>query len=127
MRTLSACRSSRDGQIQFAQLGDAVDAARHFVAEILADLFERGGGVFHHVVQQTGFKASHVHLHLGKLARDHQRMDHVGLAGGALLALMPFGGEAEGLLERRQIFGRTQLMQTRFQLIEKRFDWVDLT
>ncbi len=110
------------GEIELAQLGDAVDAAGDVVAEVLADFLERRGGVFHHVVQQAGFQAHHVHVHLGELARHQQRMDHVGLAGDALLALMALGGEAIGFFERSQVFVGAKLAQAGFQFAEKRFD-----
>ncbi len=119
LRTLSAWRSSRDGQIQLAQLGDAVDAARHLVAEILADLFERGGGVFDHIVQEPGLQAHHVHVHVGQLAGHQQRMDHVGLAGDALLALVAIGREAIGAFQRRQVLVGPQFVNARLQLAVK--------
>ena len=56
LRKLSAWRSSAEKKVELAQLGDAVHAARHFVAELLADLLDGDAGVFHHVVQQAGFR-----------------------------------------------------------------------
>ena len=41
-------------EIQLAELGDAVDAARHLLAELLADLLDGDAGILHHVVQQAG-------------------------------------------------------------------------
>ena len=40
-------------EIELGQLGDAVHAARHFVAELLADLLDGDAGVLDHVVQQA--------------------------------------------------------------------------
>ena len=88
LRTLSACRSSREARLSLLSLVTPSTHRRHFVAEILADLLDGGGGVLHHVMQQTGFKTHHVHVHVGQLAGDQQRMDHVGLARDALLALV---------------------------------------
>ena len=73
--------------VELAQLGDAVDAARDLVAKLVADLIDGRGGVFHHVVEQAGFQAHHIHAHVGKLAGDQQGMHHVRLAGATLLVL----------------------------------------
>ena len=51
-------------EMQLAQLGDAVHAARHFLAEFFLDLLQAEAGVFHGVVQQAGLQAHHVHLHI---------------------------------------------------------------
>ena len=83
-------------KLQFAQLGDAVDAARHFGAEFLLDLVQAEAGVFDGVVQQPGDQADHVHLHVGQDQGDVQRMDHVRLARFAHLALVRVVGPAEG-------------------------------
>ncbi len=58
-------------EIQLAQLGNAVHAARHFFAKGLANLFDGNAGVLHHVVQQAGFQAHHVHAHVGQDVGDH--------------------------------------------------------
>ena len=80
-------------EVQLAELGDAVDAAGHLVAELLADLIEADCGVFDDVVQQAGFEADHVHLHVRQDQRDLQGMDHVGLARGfAELRFVGVGG-----------------------------------
>ena len=60
--------------------------------------------------------ADQVHAHVGQDVRDHERMHHVGLAGIAGLPLVLFGGEAEGLLEGRQIVARAVLPHLGFQL-----------
>ena len=86
--------------VQLAQLGDAVHAARHFLAEFLADLFDGDAGVLHDVVEQAGLNGHQVHAHVGQDVGDHERMDHVGLAGIAGLAVVILGGETECLFER---------------------------
>ena len=60
-------------------------------------------GVFHDVVQQPGFEADHVHLHVGQEERDLERVNHVGLARTAQLSPMPLFGELEGFGERRDV------------------------
>ena len=76
LRKLSAWRSSRE-EVQLAELGDAVHAARDFVAELFADLFDRDAGIFDDVVQQPGLQRHHVHLHVGENERDLNRVRHV--------------------------------------------------
>ena len=51
-------------EIQLGQLGDAVHAARHFLAELLAHLLDGDAGILHHVVQQAGLHGDQVHAHL---------------------------------------------------------------
>ncbi len=53
-------------EVDLAQLGDAVDAARHFIAEVLLDIRRGDAGVFHDVVQQPGLDADRVHAHARK-------------------------------------------------------------
>ena len=103
-------------EIELGQLGDAVHAARHFVAEFLAHLLDGDAGVFHHVVQQAGLHGHHVHAHVGQDVRHHERMHHVRLAGIAALPLVVFEGEAEGLFERRQVVFGTVLADLGHQL-----------
>ncbi len=95
-------------EMQLAQLGHAVHAARDFFAELLADLIQAEGGVLHRVVQQAGFQAHQVHLHVGQDQRDLERMNHVGLAGLAQLAFVRVGRDPIGFFELRQIVLRTQ-------------------
>ena len=98
------------GEIQLAQLGNAVDAARDFFAEGFANVIDLGAGVLYHVVEQAGLQADHVHVHLRKLACHQQRMNHVGLAGKALLLFVPLRGEPVGALEWFQILVGPQSM-----------------
>jgi hypothetical protein len=72
------------------------DDVRDLLAEALGDLFGGDVGVFDRVVQQAGGDGGRVHLQLGQHLRDLQRMDDVGLARGALLALMLLQAELPG-------------------------------
>ncbi len=83
-------------EIQFAQLGDAIHAACHVLAEVLANVLHGDACVFHHVVQQARFQADLVHAHVRQQVRHHQRMHHVGVAGIARLQLVILGSETEG-------------------------------
>jgi hypothetical protein len=90
-------------EIQLGQLGDAIDAARHFLAELLAHLLDGDAGILHHVVQQAGLHGDHVHAHFGQDAGHADGVRHVRLAGVAHLPFMPLPGEAEGLFQPREI------------------------
>ena len=68
------------GEVNFADLGDALDDVGHLFAEFLADVDDGDRGVFDRVVQQAGGNGDRVHLHLGEDERDFQRMDEIGLA-----------------------------------------------
>ena len=93
-------------EIQLAELGDAVHAARHVLAEILANILDSDAGILHHVVQQAGLEADQVHPHVRQEVGDHQRMNHVGVAGITGLELVIVRGEAEGFFERSEIIAR---------------------
>ncbi len=62
------------------------------------DFFAGDGGVFNGVVKQAGGDGGGVELHLGEDFRDFQRMDDVGLAGSAQLALVIVDAELPRLL-----------------------------
>ncbi len=111
------------GQIQLAQFGDAVDHAGDIVAEFLFHFGEGGGGVLHHIVEQAGFQAHQVHVHVGQLQGHHQRMHHEGLARNAPLAEVARCGELESFAESGQVFVRPQGMHPPLQLGVK---WADL-
>ncbi len=102
--------------VEFAQLGDAVDAARHFFAELLAHLFDRDAGVFDDVVQQAGLHGHQVHAHVRQDVGHHDGMDHVRLAGIAHLPFVILAGEAKGFLERGQIVLGAVFADLGFQL-----------
>ena len=90
-------------EVEFTQLGDAIHAAGHLIAEFLADLVEADAGVLDRVMQQAGFQAHHVDLHFGEDGGHVQRVQHVRLARGAELALVRFGRKLVGSPERRYI------------------------
>ena len=89
-----------------ADLGDALDDARHFRAEIL--LHQLGGGVrvLDHVVQHARRQADGVHLHVGEDVHHFQRMGNEGLAGKALLVGVLRGGEFVSAPEQREVLSR---------------------
>ena len=91
------------GEIDGADLGDALDDVRHLLAEFLADIDDRHRGIFHGVMQQPGGDGDRVHLHLGQNQRHFQGMDQVGLAGGAALSGMVFLGKLVGFADEFEI------------------------
>ncbi len=110
--------------VELAELGDAVDAAGHFVAEALADFVGGDAGVFHQVVQQAGFDGDQVHAHAGQDVGDHEGMDHVGLAGLAQLAFVQLGGGAEGLFDGGQIVARAVFADLVVEFLKQLLDAV---
>lgn len=102
-------------EADLAQLGDAIHASRHVFAELLAQLFEFGAGVFEHIVQQTRLDAHQVHLHIRQNVRHRQRMHDVRLARFPRLRFVPLGRITARLFEPRQIFLRAQRAQLLFE------------
>ena len=96
----------RRKEIELAQLGDAVHAAGHVLAEILVNILDGDAGVFYHVVQQARLDAHYVHPHVRQVVRHHEGVNHVGVAGIPGLQLVMFGGKAEGLLDGGKIIPR---------------------
>ena len=91
------------GELDFVELGNAIDDVGDLLAEALGDL--RGGdiGIFDGVVEEAGGDGGGVHLEFGEDLRDLKGMDDVRLAGGALLAFVLFlrkgpGGTDKGLV-----------------------------
>ena len=111
-------------EIQLGELGDAVDAAGHLVAELLAHLLDGDAGVLHHVVQQAGLHGHQVHAHVGQDVGHHERVHHVGLAGIARLSFVVLAGEAEGFLEGGEIVLGAVLADLGFQLAVEVFDGI---
>ena len=84
------------GELDLVELGDAFDDVRDLLAEALGDLGRGDVGVFDGVVQQAGGDGGGVHLELGEDLADLERMDDVGLARGAVLALVLLDAEGPG-------------------------------
>ena len=68
------------GEVDLADLGDAVDERGDLLAEQPLDLRQRREGVLDRVVQQTGDDARHVEPHVGDDAGDLERVGQVRLA-----------------------------------------------
>ena len=95
------------GKLDFVDLGNALDDVRHLVAELRLDLLVGGRRVFNRIVQQAGGNGRRVHLHLRQHLGHFQRVDDVGLAGGAHLPLMMLDAELPGLANQGNIFAGT--------------------
>ena len=91
------------GEVDFADLGDALDDVRDLLAEFLADVDDRDRGVFDRIMQQAGGDGDGIHLHFGQHQRDFERMDEVGLAGGAGLSGVMLLGKFVGFADELQI------------------------
>ena len=72
------------GEVDFAQLGDAVDAARHVLAEGAARVPRRLVWVSSRTsCSRAVDEADLIHLHFGQDPGHLERVGHVGLAGNA--------------------------------------------
>ena len=87
------------GEIDGADLGDALDDMRHLFAKLFADIDDRHRGIFHGVMQQPGGDRDGVHFHLGQDQCYFQGMDQIGLAGGTALSGVVFLGKFVGLAD----------------------------
>ena len=85
-------RLFRRGEIDFADLGDALDDVSDLFAELGLDLVVGDLGVFHCVVQQAGGDGGGIQPHLRQQHRNLQGMHQVRLAGFAHLAFMMIAG-----------------------------------
>ena len=87
LRKFSAWRSSLRGEVDLAELGDAVDEERDLVAELALDVLGGRRRVLDHVVQQRRADAGRVEVQLRDDVGDADRMDEVRVARLAQLAL----------------------------------------
>jgi hypothetical protein len=95
------------GELDFVDFGDALDDVGDLLAEFGDDVFGGDGGVFDGVVEEAGGDGGGVELHLGEDEGDLQRMEDVGLAGGAELAVMVLEAELPGLADDVGVVGGT--------------------
>ena len=95
------------GELDFVDLGDAFDDVRDLLAEKPGDVVRGHRRVFDSIVQQAGGDRGGVQLHLRQDMRNFQRMQHVGLARGAQLALMMFEGKFPGAADDLDVVAGT--------------------
>ena len=88
------------GEIDFADLGDALDDVGDLFAEFLADFNGGDRGVFDGVVEQAGGDGNGIHLHVGENVADFEGVHEVGFAGGAGLSGVVLLGEFVGFLDQ---------------------------
>jgi len=108
--------------VEFAELGDAIDAVGDLIAEALADIVGGHAGIFDEIVQQAGFDGDQVHAHVGEDVGNHEGVDHVRLAGLTQLAFMQFDGQAEGFFDGGEVVARAVLADLGFKFDEELFD-----
>src|ERR1019366_5331839 len=106
------------GEIDLADLGDALDDVGNLFAEFLADFNGGDRGVFDRVVEQAGGDGNGIHLHVGENVADFERVHQVGLAGGAGLSGVVLLGEFVGFLDQFEGVVGTVLAQLPHQLAE---------
>jgi hypothetical protein len=94
------------GEVDVAELGDAVHQEGDLLAELVLDLGVGDAAVLHHVVEQRCADAGHVQLHLRDDARHRHRVDEVGVTRLARLAVVTFRRENIGLLNQGGVGAR---------------------
>ena len=95
------------GELDFVELGDAVNDVRDLLTEALADLVGGYVGVFHRVVQEAGGDGGGIHLQLGEHLGDLERVHDVRLARSALLRRVLLDAELPGRADQVEIVMRT--------------------
>ena len=84
------------GEMDAAQLGDALHQLPHLRAEVPFDLFEAHIGVFHHIVEETSGDDRRAGADVAQQIRHGHRMNDVGLPGGSHLLAVELVGEIKG-------------------------------
>lgn len=107
-------------ELEFGELGDAVDTGGDIVAELFPDLFDGDAGIFDQIVQDTGDKAGAIRRHVGEDMGDFERVNEIGLAGLPLLAGVHFQGELEGGGEGRGVFAGMRFFELGEEGLEER-------
>ncbi len=110
------------GKLDLVDLGDALDDVGHLVAKGRFDLFIGGGGVFDGVVQQPCRDGCGVELHLGQDFGDLERMNDVGLARSAQLAVVVLNTELPCLSDEGDVFIGTVGLNVAKQSLKARID-----
>ncbi len=75
----------------------------HLLTELGLDLFDRHLGVFDRVVQQAGDDGGGVEAHFRQYCGHFQRMNQVGLAGGARLAGVVLERKLVGFFDQGEV------------------------
>ena len=114
------------GELDLVELGDAFDDVRHLLAKALGDLGRGDIGVFDRIVQQAGGDGGRVHLQLSEHLADLKRMNHVGLARGALLALVLLQAEGPGLADDLEVVAGPVLVHRIEQSLELDIDGLNI-
>ena len=97
------------GEGKLADLGHAVHELGDLRPEFPRQVVLGGLGILEDVMEEAGSDGGNVHLEVHEEAGDFERVGQVGLAGGALLALVTHLGEAVGAAHQIQIGTRLVL------------------
>ena len=93
-------------ELDLVELAHAVDEFRDHLAEYRGDLGFGRRGILDNVVEDGRNQRVGIQLEVCQDVGDRHRMGDVGLAGGALLALMPLGAEVVSLAYPLHLPGR---------------------
>ena len=105
-------------EVDFADLGDALDDVGNLFAEFLTDFNGGDRGVFDGVVKETGGDGDGIHFHVGENVADFERMHQVGFAGRAGLSGVVLLGKFVGFFYEIEVVVGTVLAQLLHQLAE---------
>ncbi len=76
------------GEIDFIDLGHALNDVGDLLSELLADVNDGDGCILHGIMQKPGGDTDRIHLHLGQDQCYFERVNQIGLTGGAGLSRM---------------------------------------
>ena len=93
-------------ELDFVDLGDALDDVGHLIAEAGFDLLAGRRRVFDGVVQKARGDGCRVELHFGQNFGNFKRMNDIGLARGAHLALVVLDAELPGFADEADVIAR---------------------
>lgn len=106
-------------EFDFVQLGDTFDDMSDLLPEPVSNLLSGNIGVLNGVVQKTSCDRRRIHLQIGEYLGDLKRMNDVGFAGGAELALMLFltesprsADEIEVIVGPIRTYGSENMLET---------------
>jgi hypothetical protein len=105
-------------EIDFADLGDALDDVGNLFAEFLADFDGGDRSVFNGVVEQAGGDGNRIHFHVGENVADFERMHEIRLTRGAGLSGVMLLGEFVGSFDEVEVVVGTVLAQLFHELAE---------
>ena len=107
------------GELDLGQLGNTVHQQGHFLAEGGFQVVQRGGGILHHIVQQSCRDALGIHAEVQHQAGHRKRMADIRLAAAAADALVGLVGKVICLFDHLHVVGFAAGMDRLHQLFPR--------